>query len=198
MESLTFKQFMIQEGLWKRNQEKRQQRAAAEQLNKERIQEFDKRGPPTIVPISKIPPEQRNINEIATLYFEENIQLAPTPDGVPHMHLPTDDVVKYSSYTRARGRGANMGFSVGQWDKLKDSIVREGIKTPIDVQISPGAYVDFLHTGHIPSVNSQDVAPVSLMTGNNRVVIAQELGIAQLPIKFHYGDVIRKVSAVEY
>jgi len=154
------------------------------------IERFQSRGKPTIISVDQLQANQKTIDGIVSLYFDDNIKLAPTGIRAPHLNLPVDDVARYSTYSRARGKTANMGFDKQTWDRLVASIKKEGIKAPIDIQISPGGYVDFLRTGHIPARGSDDVPPVGLLTGNNRIVIAKEIGLETVPVKFHYGDII--------
>ncbi|MGI0076650.1 MAG: hypothetical protein ACREAU_04490 [Nitrosopumilaceae archaeon] len=155
-----------------------------------KVAQFKNRDAPKHISVDELDHKQKNIESIANLYFYHNMQLAPTPAGVAHMDLPTNEVAQYAKYERGPGKRDNMGFSREVWDQLKHSIEKDGLKVPIDIQISPGAYIDYLRTGHTPHHNSDDVPPVGLLTGNNRIVIAKKIGLETVPVKFHYGNTV--------
>lgn len=195
----TFKDY-LKEAEWSALKSNKDERSEKQRQTALKIAQFKSRDNPKLISVDELDHKQRNIQSIADLYFHHNLQLKPTPPGVAHMKLPTKEVAQYAGYNRAPGKTANMGFSKEVWELLKSSIEREGIKVPIDIQISPGAYVDFLRTGHMAAQDSQDVSPVELLTGNNRIIIAKKLGLETVPVKFHYGNVIsqKDLKQVEF
>jgi hypothetical protein len=108
------------------------------------------------------------------------------PEGEPWVFwYPIEEVLPYREYIWTRERARH---SPEEWDVIKNSMVEHGWTTSAEYRVKSPKSIDPAHV--IFGRNGY----VKVGEGNHRLAIAKELGIKQVPVRFHFYERVEPFS----
>jgi hypothetical protein len=117
--------------------------------------------------VREAPDGVTKIKDVATMYGKENKAYS---DNVT-LSVGVEDLYKIREYDRNIKNGTTGLRTKEEYESLKESIKKEGIKTPLVVTLKKN------EMGDVSAIVGE---------GNHRIRIARELGITHLPVEIKY------------